>query len=92
MAIKRIGAVVYGRVQGVGFRYFTRDRALTYRLSGWVRNLPDGNVEFEAQGAGRDVDAFAAEIREGPGLSHVDDIRINELPVEEREKGFEIRF
>jgi len=90
MMKKRISALVQGRVQGVGFRYFTRDRARVYGLTGWVRNLPDGNVEFEAQGAGRDVDAFVAEIRKGPGLSHVADITVNELPVENEEKGFEI--
>jgi acylphosphatase len=92
MEIKRIGAVVRGRVQGVGFRYFTRDRARAHGLTGWVRNMPDGNVEFEAQGVSRDVDVFVAEIRKGPGLSHVEDITINELPVVEREKGFEIRY
>jgi len=90
--MKRIGAVVEGRVQGVGFRYFTRDRARHHGLTGWVRNLPDGNVEFEAQGVCKNVDAFVAEIRKGPGFSHVADITINELPVEEREEGFEIRF
>ena len=90
--MKRIGAVVEGRVQGVGFRYFTRDRARAYRLTGWVRNLPDGNVEFEAQGVCKDVDAFVAEIRKGPGLSHVADITVNELPVENEESGFEIAF
>jgi acylphosphatase len=89
---KRIRAIVKGRVQGVGFRYFTRDRALVYGLTGWVRNLPDGSVEFEAQGAAENIDAFAAAIREGPGLSQVTDMSVNDLPLEESEKGFEIRF
>ena len=92
IGIRRIGAVVEGRVQGVGFRYFTRDRAQHYGLTGRVKNLPDGDVEFEAQGAGRDIDAFVAEIRKGPGLSHVADITVNELPVENKEIGFEITF
>jgi len=90
--MKRIGAVVEGRVQGVGFRYFTRDRARYLGLTGWVRNLPDGNVEFEAQGVCKNVDAFVAEIGKGPGLSHVVDITINELPVDSEENGFEITF
>jgi acylphosphatase len=90
--IKRISAIVSGRVQGVGFRYFTRDRAHRYGVTGWVRNLPDGGVEFEAQGEAEKVDAFAADIRKGPALSHVSEMTLNELPLEEREEGFEIRF
>jgi len=90
--IKRVGAVVEGRVQGVGFRYFTRDRAQHHGLTGWVRNLPDGNVEFEAQGTGNNVDAFVAEIGKGPVLSHVSDVKIHGVPVEQNEKGFEITF
>ena len=92
MMKKRIGALVQGRVQGVGFRYFTRDRARHYGLSGWVRNLPDGSVEFEAQGDSRDVDAFVAEIGKGPGLSRIENLTINELPLEEKENGFDIKF
>jgi acylphosphatase len=89
---KRISALVQGRVQGVGFRYFTRDRARVYGITGWVRNRQDGAVEFEAQGGSRDIDAFVAEIRKGPGLSHIEDMTINELPVEKSGEGFEIRF
>jgi|WetSurMetagenome_2_1015567.scaffolds.fasta_scaffold195268_2 acylphosphatase len=92
MEIKRIGAVVRGRVQGVGFRYFTRDRAQACSLTGWVQNMPDGAVELEAQGAVKILDDFTAEIKTGPSFSHVSEVTINELPVEEREKGFEIRF
>jgi acylphosphatase len=90
--LKRVRAVVQGRVQGVGFRCFTRDRAMTYGFTGWVRNLPDGSVEFEAQGEAEHLDAFLDEIKEGPGLAHVSDLTINELPVEERNEGFEIKL
>ena len=45
--------VVSGRVQGVGFRYFTQDTALHEGVTGWVRNLPDGRVEALVEG---DVD------------------------------------
>ncbi|MBN2188206.1 MAG: acylphosphatase [Chitinispirillaceae bacterium] len=92
MAIKRIGAVVRGRVQGVGFRYFTRDRARAYGFTGWVRNLPDGSVEFEAQGEAENVDAFTEELKDGPALSNVSAMTVNVLPVEQNEKGFEIRI
>ena len=42
--------VVSGRVQGVGFRYFTQDTALREGVTGWVRNLPDGRVEAHVEG------------------------------------------
>jgi acylphosphatase len=90
--MKRIGAVVKGRVQGVGFRYFTRDLARRSGLTGWVRNMPDDSVEFEAQGQAENVDAFTEEIKDGPALSNVSAMTISELPVEENEKGFEIRM
>jgi len=92
METKRIGAVVQGRVQGVGFRYFTRDRARDHGLSGWVRNREDGGVEFEAEGEAENVDAFIAEMKEGPALSNISDMTINELPLVENETGFEIQF
>ena len=40
----------YGRVQGVGFRYYAVQKARQLRLTGWVRNLYDGSVEMEVQG------------------------------------------
>ena len=47
--------LISGRVQGVGFRYFTQAAAGREGLHGWVRNLPDGRVEVEAEG---DADAI----------------------------------
>ena len=42
--------VFYGRVQGVGFRYYAVNKANQLGLTGWVKNLPDGTVEMEVQG------------------------------------------
>lgn len=49
---------VRGRVQGVGFRWWTRARALELGLVGHARNLPDGRVEVNAQGAQESVNAL----------------------------------
>ena len=48
--MERLEAIVSGRVQGVSFRYATRQIAQTLNLRGWVRNLPDGRVEVRAEG------------------------------------------
>lgn len=60
-----------GRVQGVGFRYTTRQVAAGYEVSGWVRNLPDGRVELLA--AARDaaeLDAFLNDLQENSAVAH----------------------
>jgi acylphosphatase len=88
---KRIGATVSGRVQGVGFRYFVRFEAARFGLTGWVCNLPDGNVELEAQGTESAVDSFLREIEKGTPLSHVVEVRSFEMPLDGIEAGFEIR-
>jgi acylphosphatase len=53
-----------GRVQGVGFRYTTRQIAGGFRVTGYVQNLPDGSVRLVAEGAVSELDRFVAEIRE----------------------------
>ena len=87
---RRISAVVSGRVQGVGFRYFTKAKALHYGLTGWVRNLPEGGVELEAQGPAAGIGAFLDDIGRGYPLSHVSDVRVIELPLEQGENDFYI--
>jgi acylphosphatase len=53
-----------GTVQGVGFRYTTRTLANECRLSGWVRNLPDGRVEVLAEGRREDIDRLCLRLHE----------------------------
>ncbi len=57
---------VRGRVQGVGFRWWTRARALELGLTGHARNMDDGRVEVVAQGAPEAIDALEALLRESP--------------------------
>ncbi len=67
--------VVSGRVQGVGFRWFTMDRAAVEGITGWVRNLPDGAVEVMAEGEAESVMRFERAIRQGPPRARVDDVQ-----------------
>jgi acylphosphatase len=51
-----------GRVQGVGFRYKTQQVAMEFEVSGWVRNLADGRVQLEVEGAEDEVKRFVDEL------------------------------
>ena len=62
---------VSGRVQGVGFRYFTYDAARREGLTGWVRNTPYGEVEIWAEGDVEALGRFEASIHHGPGGARV---------------------
>ena len=62
---------VEGRVQGVGFRWFVRERARRLGLSGWVRNLPDGSVEVAASGDSQEVQMLREALAKGPPGANV---------------------
>jgi len=66
--------VVRGRVQGVGFRFFARERASKNGLVGWVRNLDDGAVEIYAEGDDVMLDDFIENMEQGPRFGHVADV------------------
>lgn len=70
-------AVVRGRVQGVGFRYFVRREAQELGLTGWVRNCPDGSVELEAEGDAVQLAELEKRLRQGPALSRVDEVTVD---------------
>ena len=70
--------VVSGRVQGVGFRYFTQDTALREGVTGWVRNLPDGRVEALVEGDAEAVTRVERAVRAGPRGARVDRVWVNE--------------
>jgi acylphosphatase len=85
-------ALVLGRVQGVGFRYSAVSAARRLRVDGLVRNLPDGSVEVEAEGAQGDLDVFVEWLRRGPPGAHVRDVQVTPLPAAGRFNGFQIDF
>ena len=64
-------AVVSGRVQGVGFRFFAERAARASGISGWVRNRPDGTVETVAEGDRDAVARYLEMLRAGPPGSRV---------------------
>ena len=74
----RRGFVVLGRVQGVGFRWWTRREATRLGLCGSVRNLPDGSVSVMAVGAAGVLDELRDALASGPPWSRVSHVRDTE--------------
>ncbi|HSN93836.1 MAG TPA: acylphosphatase [Anaerolineaceae bacterium] len=73
----RLQAFVSGRVQGVGYRFFVYEHASSLGLTGWVRNLKDGNVEVVAEGSTEALETLLAELERGPGGSRVSEVKTN---------------
>ena len=69
--LSTIHVLVRGRVQGVGFRWFVRERARELGLCGWVRNLAGGDVEVAALGGAEALERLRARLKAGPPGAHV---------------------
>jgi acylphosphatase len=80
-----------GRVQGVGFRYTARSLAARYRVTGFVQNLPDGQVRLVVEGAPDEIQAFADSIHAEMD-AYIRDAQVSVRPATGRFGGFEIRF
>lgn len=92
MATLRIRAVIKGNVQGVGYRYFAVMKAEGLRLTGYVRNTPNGDVEVVAEGDEATLEQFTAALKRGPMGAVVRDVIAVTLPATGEFKDFEIRF
>jgi len=75
----RVHVIVAGRVQGVSFRYFTREKAISLGLKGWVRNLRDGRVECEFEGDRDALERMLDFCREGPRWAKVTKVEVEWL-------------
>ena len=89
--MRRVRAIVTGRVQGVGYRASTVDEARAYGLTGWVRNLPDGRVELQISGEENEVRAFLDAVMQSELRAHIRKQTQTALPAPVTAHGFEIR-
>ena len=80
MAQKRFSARIYGRVQGVGFRFFAREVANELGVVGYIRNTADGGVEVLAEGDEGSLERFLDLLKEGPRTAHVTRIDLSWEP------------
>lgn len=89
MIAKRV--IYEGRVQGVGFRYTTKEIATGYDVCGTVKNLSDGTVELEVMGEPEEVEEYLANISEESPVSHfIKEMKTEEIPLLENIRGFKI--
>ena len=86
--MRRVAAIVTGRVQGVAFRASTVDEARERGLTGWVRNRADGSVELEAQGDDAAIAALLAWCGHGPPAARVTGVTVDELAARSDEHDF----
>lgn len=87
-----VNVVVSGLVQGVCYRAFVQENARLLGLHGWVKNLPDGRVEAEMEGAEAAVESLVAKMRKGPALAHVTDLVAMKLPFQNQYTDFLVRY
>jgi acylphosphatase len=78
----RVRVLVSGDVQGVGFRWYTREQAAAAGVVGSVRNLPDGRVEAVFEGEREAVDRMVAWCRRGPRSARVRSVEVSDEPPE----------
>lgn len=89
---QRLNAIVYGRVQGVGFRFFVLQQAVAMGLTGWVRNMSDGMVEVLAEGDSASLQDFLAALHQGPDAAYVRDVKFHYSPATGEFRDFDIRY
>ncbi len=91
--MKKIKAIVSGKVQGVGFRMYTRAQAKELGVHGYVRNLKNGNVEIVAEGTVEALDALMEWAKSGSPLAVVKNLEVEVVNNNVGEfEDFEIRY
>jgi acylphosphatase len=87
---ERLHAAVFGRVQGVSFRFYTRDTADALELTGWVANRYDGSVEVVAEGPRSALDQLLEFLNQGPPMGRIDRVQHEFSPATGEFKRFTI--
>lgn len=91
MKSSRVSVLITGKVQGVGYRYWTVRQARELGLNGWVRNLPDGRVEAVFEGSESAVKQMIQYCYSGPSAAIVSDVTV-EMGEPLALEGFEVKY
>jgi acylphosphatase len=88
-----LSATIYGRVQGVFFRYFIRNEAGRLGLNGYVRNLDRGDaVEVQAEGERRQLNKLLGQLKVGPPGAQVERVEVKWADYSGRFDDFSVRY
>ncbi|KAA3615942.1 MAG: acylphosphatase [Calditrichaeota bacterium] len=90
--MKKISIQVFGRVQGVGFRYFVQEQAVRLGINGEVRNESDGTVLIHAQASADAMVKFISLVEKGPSFSRVSHLVKQDLQNDIEYTDFQITF
>jgi acylphosphatase len=83
---------IEGRVQGVGFRYFGQRAGISNNVTGYVRNLSNGNVEIVAEGENQDINHFINAIRNDHSFAKILNIKQSDVPFSGNFESFQIKY
>jgi len=89
--LSQFHAIIEGRVQGVGFRYFVEENAVDLGLTGWVRNCWDGSVEVKVEGKRPDLERLLTAVQRGPRSAFVTNVKTEWLPATGEFASFRVR-
>lgn len=94
MSNNKIGREIrlYGRVQGVGFRYFTQRTANKIGVKGFVKNMRDGSVLINVYGAKTKIKKFKSKVKQGPVTANVNSFDIEEIPYNSDRNNFIVKY
>lgn len=81
---------ISGKVQGVNFRYFTKQKADSLNIQGWIKNLFDNRVEVMAVGQKDNLYQFIEWCKQGPPSAHVTDVELKSQDVTDKYSDFTI--
>lgn len=89
---KGVNITVRGKVQGVGFRYYSFQRANALTLTGWVRNNSNGSVTVCVRGESNKIKQIIEQLKAGPGAPFISESDIEWLETVEQYSSFEIKM
>lgn len=90
--MRTVHMIVHGRVQGVGFRFYTRQKAATLGVKGWVKNKRDGTVEIMAQSDKTTMRTFIDAVKTGSPASQVQHVQLEEIQNAQKFQSFQVKL
>lgn len=92
LKLTRAHVIVAGDVQGISFRYYTKQKAIILGIKGWVKNLQNGEVEAVFEGLEERIREMIEWCKKGPWLAKVNNVRVEFSDYKGEFENFEIRY